>query len=141
PAGTPANFNGVPIAGVLGFGSTTVLFGNDNVDNDWRSGLRVRAGFWFDECQTCGLEGSYFFLAPSVKHVAFDCFSSPVLARPFVDVFDTANGVPLAVPRGNAELVCLPGELNGTVAVDTRTQLYGFDVNVRKNLMCTCDYR
>ena len=43
PVGTPLG-----IAGQLGQPTTTVLFGNSSVNNDWRSGGRITAGYWFD---------------------------------------------------------------------------------------------
>ena len=43
PAGTPQ-----AQAGVLGLPTTTVLFGNSDVNDDWRAGGRITAGYWFD---------------------------------------------------------------------------------------------
>ena len=34
-----------------------------------------------------------------------------------------------------------PGVVNGFIGVHTSTDLYGFDANFRKNLICSCDYR
>jgi len=140
PSGTPR-----ALAGVLGAPTTRVLFGDEKIDDDMRAGFRVRAGFWLDECQTCGLEGSYFFVGPPTTNKTFSCLDAPVLARPFVDV---NPGVPSpfgAAVAGfgspNSELVCFPGVLNGTVNVDARTEFWGFDANVRKNLWCCCDHR
>src|SRR5207344_153164 len=36
------------VTGVLGAPGTSVLFGQSTVNDDWRSGVRVRAGYWFD---------------------------------------------------------------------------------------------
>src|SRR5262249_59464695 len=131
PAGTPRTE-----AGVLGAPGAAVLFGDQDVDDDVRSGLRVRLGFWLDECQTCGLEGSFLYVGREAEANTFACNPScPIVARPF---FNAAPATPTAqlvtVPRPDSELVCLPGILNGTVTVDTVTEFYGFDANFRKNL-------
>ena len=47
--------------------TATTLFGGDTVTNGPLSGMRVRLGYWFDDCQTCGLEGSFFFLGPCAR--------------------------------------------------------------------------
>ncbi len=140
PSGTPR-----ALAGVIGAPTTRVLFGDERIDNDLTAGFRVRAGFWLDDCQTCGLEGSYFFLGPQTTNRTFTCLDAPVIARPFIDV---NPGVPNpfgAAVAGfgspNSELVCFPGVLNGTVNVHARTFFEGFDVNARHNLWCGCDYR
>jgi hypothetical protein len=105
--------------------------------------MRLRSGFWFDECRTCGLDGSFFFLGRDDDHRSFDCFDFPVLARPF---FNAATATPVAaglppVPTPDSELVCLPGVITGSVTVDTSSRFWGTDTNLRKNLCCTCDYR
>lgn len=53
PAGTPLG-----VAGVLGAPGTTILFGNSAVNDDWCSGGRVSAGYWFDPGHTRGVEAS-----------------------------------------------------------------------------------
>jgi hypothetical protein len=140
PAGTPR-----ALAGVLGAPTTRILFGGDKINDDMQAGFRVRAGMWLDDCNTCGIEGSYFFLGPNTTNKTFTCVDAPVLARPFIDVNPGvpnpfgANAVAFGSP--NSELVCFPGVLNGTVNIDASTYLYGFDANFRRNLLCTCDYR
>ncbi len=126
PAGTPRELAGVLLPGTL------VLAGNENVNDDLRAGMRLRSGVWFDECQTCGLDGSFFFLGRDDDHRSFNCFDFPVLARPF---FNAATGAP------DSELVCLPGVITGSVTVDTSSRFWGADANLRKNLCCACDYR
>ena len=57
PANTPQ-----ADAGVLGRPGTTVLFGNDALFDNDRSGGRVRLGVWLDNQQDYAVEGEYFFL-------------------------------------------------------------------------------
>src|SRR5262249_51150728 len=136
PAGTP-----VGAAGALGLPTTAILYGGKNVDEDFRSGFRLRAGFWLDDCQSCGLEGSYFFLAPAAERRLCTGAGPPLLARPFFELFDPVPGAARATPLASAAPVSLPNQLSGAVRVHTRTELYGFDANVRKNLVCGCDLR
>src|SRR5262245_51999376 len=48
--------------GVLGAPGTAVVAGGRELNKDFFPGLRFGAGFWLDECQNWGIEGSYFFL-------------------------------------------------------------------------------
>ncbi|HEY1379561.1 MAG TPA: BBP7 family outer membrane beta-barrel protein [Gemmataceae bacterium] len=140
PSGTPR-----PLAGVLGAPTTRVLFGDEKINDEMEAGFRVRAGLWLDDCQTCGLEGSYFFVGPPTTNRSFSCLDAPVLARPFIDVNPGVASPFGAAVAGfgspNSELVCFPGVLNGTVDINARTEFWGFDANARKNLWCCCDYR
>ena len=45
--------------GVLGAPSTSVLFGQSTVNEDWRSGVRVRAGYWFELGPKHGSRGTF----------------------------------------------------------------------------------
>jgi hypothetical protein len=138
PVGTPRSLAGVP-----GAPSTIVLFGNDTVDDDLRTGLRIRAGAWLDACQTCGIEGSYFFLGSNSGSHDFSSLGASILARPFLDVNPNSTN-PLGSPslvKPNSELISFPGIVNGSVNIHTNSQLYGFDANLIKNLCCGCCYR
>jgi hypothetical protein len=119
-------------AGVLGAPGTVVLFGGGDVDNKLRSGGRFTAGYWFDPCQTCGLEGSFFFLGK--RSVSFDASSdtTPVIARPFINVLQGQESV---------ELTALPGVATGSLHVDLSSRLWGAEANVRHLLCCGCGYR
>jgi hypothetical protein len=128
PAGTPRT-----AAGVLGQPNTTVLFGNQRVNDDIAPGFRVRVGTWIDCQQLWGIEGSFFFLGNDTAHFLANGSQFPVLSRPF---FNVQTGAP------DAELVAFPGTLAGTVTVnDHRNAFYGFDANARCNLCCGCNGR
>ncbi len=124
PAGTPR-----PAAGVLGQPTTTVLLGNERVNDDGRSGFLVRGGIWLDDCQTCGLESSFFVLGNHARSDVFGANDGATLARPF---FNTLTGAQ------DAELVAFPGVVTGSVGVHTTINFYGGDVNARTNLCCGC---
>jgi hypothetical protein len=128
PPGTP-----VGQAGVLGTPGAVVLFGDNHVNNDARSGFRVTLGGWLNEQQTLGLEGSFFMLKRLATGFTVSSPGSPILARPFVDA---TTGLPAA------ELVAFPGTLSGTVrAAESSTGLLGAGALLRCNLCCGCGYR
>jgi len=120
----------------LGAPGTTVLFGGDEIDDDFlRSGGRFTLGFWLNECQTKGIEASYFFLGS--RSTNFDASSSgapgsSLLGRPF---FDTSTGTQ------GVELLAVPGFAAGAVRVGTNSNLQGAEVNGICNLCCGCCYR
>lgn len=126
---------GVPGAtltpGVLGTPGTTVLVGNSALDNPVRSGGRFTAGLWLNDCQTFGIEGSYFFLGS--RTMRFDRVSdggpdSGVIARPF---FDVLSGMQ------NSQLVAFPGLARGEIHLNATTRLQGADLNVICVPCCT----
>ena len=140
PAGTPRN-----LAGVIGAPGTRILFGDERINDEMSVGFRVRAGLWLDDCQTCGLEGSYFFLGQQSTNKTFTFLDSPVLARPFFDVNPgtpnplNANIAGFGAP--NSQLVNYPGVVMGSVNVNAQTDFYGFDANTRHNIICECNHR
>ncbi len=117
-------------AGILGRPDTVVLFGGSAVDNEERHGGRFTFGFWTDPCQTCGVEGTYFFLGDrSIRFLASSA-AFPVLARPF---FNLNAGTEFS------EVSTSPGLATGTVSVTSPTELWGFETNLRKQLCCGGD--
>jgi hypothetical protein len=126
PPGTPGP--GPAVAG-LGNPSTAILFGGDSVENGLRSGGRFTAGYWFDCCETCGIEASGFFLGQ--RSIFFNS-ALPVLARPF---FNIATG------QESSEVTALPGTATGSIAIEAPSRLWGAEVDLRHNLCCGCWYR
>src|SRR5262249_31926970 len=101
PPGTP-----LPQAGVLGQPGTAVLFGNDDVNDRFRAGARVRAGYWFDPWRSRGIEVDAFVLDRGSTGFALRSAGSPILAHPFIDA---DSGVPRSF------LVAFPGSLTGSI--------------------------
>ena len=127
PPGTPQAG-----AGVAGTPGVLTLFGGSGVNDDFRSGGRIRVGSWLDCNQTLGVEASFFMLANSSS--GFDAASSgnPILARPFLN---TMTGMP------DAELVAFPGIVTGAVSARETSELLGAGIWLRHNLCCGCCYR
>lgn len=127
PAGTP-----ITNAGVLGTPGASTFFGGGNLNNQWRSGVRLRAGFWLNQAQTIGFEASGFYLGQDATDFRASSPGSPILSRPFLN---TQTGLPAA------ELVAFPGVLSGTASVSSGSNLYGFGPSLLFNLCCNCDSR
>jgi hypothetical protein len=122
---------GDPIPGALGAAGTTVLFGDNNVNGDSRSGARFRLGYWFGDQHLLGIEGGGFFLGTQKQQFAASSIGSPILARPII------NGL---TGMEDTERVADPGGLAGTVLVNTQSQLWGYDINLRTSLCCGCNW-
>lgn len=133
PSGTPqAN------AGVLGQ-DTSVLFGNERIDDEYRSGMRLQGGIWLDTCKNLGLEFSYLSLFNDTNQFFASTESSlgsgvglPILARPF---FNAMTGLP------DSELVSYPNLVDGVVGVATSSRLDSLQFHIRKNRSHGCNSR
>ena len=114
-------------AGVLGLPGTTTVFGGGQ-EGLLHSGGRYSLGYNLD-CNGCNrLEFNYLFLTNEGED--FDRTGGNeggILSRPFNNVF---TGAP------DAELVGVPGVVDGRVRVDTSTEFQSFGGLWRHNLLC-----
>ncbi len=118
--------------GFLGQPGTQTLLGPGQFGPTLRDGFRVRAGAWLDECGTCGIDGSFFFLGSRGESFAVNSNQFPTITRPIF----APN-----IPGEFGELVSFPGLSTGVLVVDTDSQLWGADVNFRKAVCRTCTSR
>jgi hypothetical protein len=118
-------------AGILGLPTTSVLFGGNNIDGAVRSGGRIRLGYWFDSCDTIGIEGTYFALGTATSSFNASSLQTPILARPFRNLEPGSVG-------NDAELVAYPNLFSGNISVNATSQLQGGELLVRKALCCDC---
>lgn len=111
-------------AGVLGK-DTTVLFGDQVVGGDVRSGFRTILGIWMDASMLWDLEFEYF--SPGGRSVGFAETSSgdPILARPFLD-FQTN--------QQSALPVAYPGVATGTITAEASDYFQSFGLSVSRCL-------
>ena len=119
----------VPLGGQLGAVGTTTLFSGDQNYNA-RHGGRFTIGTWLDDCQTTGIEGSYFFLNGSSDNFNASSTGAPgsdVLARPF---FNVITGLQ------DRQLIASPGVSSGTIGISSSSQLQGANLNMLCNLCC-----
>lgn len=127
-----ASSDGTPLseAAILGGPSTEVLFGDESVNNDARSGFRLRGGQWLDDCCTCAFEGSFFLLGTDDEGLtAGSADGSQIVGRPF---FNVQTG------EGGAELVSFPGVVSGFVTAEANSsEFLGADFGWRNAIYCT----
>jgi len=123
PAGTDRS-----LAGTLSNPNTVILLGGNRLNDDFRNGFRLRAGFWLDECQTCGIEGDFFFLGRSRQGGAFGSDGSQIIARPFNNAL---------TGQADAQLVSFPNVLSGVVSVDASSDFIAGGFNFVHNLCCS----
>lgn len=115
--------------GIPGFGDTRVLFGG-NFGNTLHTGGRFTIGRWFGDDQIRGVEGRLFFLGQTDSTFAVTSAEYPVLARPFFNV-NTPFG-PLS------EVIASPGRGLGAAIIDLQNDVWGAEVNYRRNLWRSC---
>jgi len=130
--------------GALGNAGTRILYGDEQILDDARSGFRVGLGSWLD-CGRCwGLEGDYWMLGKATDHfrAASDAQGNPALFRPFFNINPRDEDGEFDPPaREDAEIVSMPALLAGTVMVDSFSELQGAGIRVRHLLCCdsSCD--
>jgi hypothetical protein len=112
PIGTPQT-----AAGILGLPTTSVLFGNEKVNDDIRPGGRVQGGIWLDPAQTFAVEGHYWGLATETttffesSTFGTGSLDDRILARPF---FNVTPGV----DQPDARIIAFPDFIIGPLTVD-----------------------
>ncbi len=129
--------------GALDAADTRILYGNDTIFDEARSGFRVGLGTWFDCGRCVGLEGDFWVLGESSEQfrAASDSAGTPRLFRPFFNVNPRdAEGEFDPPAREDAEIVSSPGSLAGSVDVASYTELQGAGLRIRRQLCCatTC---
>lgn len=120
-------------AGVIGFSTTSLLFGPQGVNGDGRSGARIALGRWLDPCESRGVEVSYMTLGRGRETFSASNNEYPVLARPFFNLTPGLDNV-----TEDSRLIAYPNVVSGTVLVDATTELHGLEVSVTKCAMQSC---
>jgi hypothetical protein len=110
--------------GALNQSSTAVLFGNNPINFNFFSGVKLEAGVFLDDTNRFSLEWSGTLVFPNYSNFAAggDGGGNPVIARP---IFDISRGVE------GAFLTSLPGVLNGTINIDAKSQFASTEFNAR----------
>jgi hypothetical protein len=122
----------------LGNPNTAVLFGGNEVDDELRSGGRIRMGMWLDSHQSAGIEGHFFGFEEVRSHFNFEQTGPAALSlgRPFIEV---APNQPIpGVNPGEAALLAAfvdPNTglvvSNGRADIDTSSNLYSAGILAR----------
>ena len=111
------------VGGVLGQPGTTVLFGNNELNDDWRSGGRLSAGIWLNPSQATGIEGNVFALEEETTEFSAAQTAPNFIARPFFNV---------QIPAEDARLVPSVGFTDGGIAIRASTELQGAELMLRQ---------
>jgi hypothetical protein len=114
-------------AGVLGESGTQVLYGDELTASGPWSGIRLRGGVGLDDFRQWWLIVDGFYLPMYSDTFELTSQDQAILARPFYDQ---------ALNDQNAELVSFPGVIDGRIAVDVWSELWGAGVALRKNVYC-----
>jgi hypothetical protein len=120
------------LSGFLDQPGTRVLFGPGDADVGTHSGGRFAAGIWLDDCGSCGVEASLFFLGRESFEFDANSRQFPRIVRPFF------------APNLNAEFgetVVSPGLSTGGISIRGGSELWGADVNFRRSCLRWCDGR
>lgn len=122
PDGTP-----VGIAGVLP--NAQILFGNERINTQGRSGGRFTLGYWMDPCETLGIEDSFFFVGNGDQSYFASSSGSPILARPFFNTDTDAQ---------DALLLAYPQIVIGNIGITSSRTVAANEVNLRRALVVDC---
>lgn len=118
PAGTAVNQ-----AGWLGGNETSVLFGGE-LNDDFRSGFRVRGGWYVDPSRFWAVGGDYYQLLGDGDSFSATSDGSTILARPFYNMLSGLE---------SAQLIAYPARVRGSVDIDTDTTLRSFGIHVQSD--------
>lgn len=134
PIVTTGPASNLVFAGAVGLPSTVPLFGGRRTLNDWRSGLRLEAGMWFDEGHRTGVSARLYSLFSESDRFAAQATGATVVNVPhFIPVGGAAVQIPV--------FVGFPGLTAGSVQTSARTALVGGDINWRRLLTRGDSYR
>jgi len=111
--------------GALDSLDTKLLFGQNGMDFQDRTGGRFTAGWWLDDDQVWSVQAGYFFLRGRAIGHAFSSPGEPVLATPFTNAL---TNIP------DSSLITFPGILSGQVVIDAPSFLQGAEANLNAKL-------
>jgi len=126
-------------AGTTGGPGTSNLISGQNVNDDWRSGVRLYGGIWLDDSQRFGIEGNFFYLGNSNDRFAAGSDGTDIVTRPFTNNVrrNAAGTFSQVAPFQDTQLVSFPNVLRGTITADSQSELIGGGANLVRNLCCT----
>lgn len=101
-------------AGILGFPTTSTVFGDNDLFEGSTPGFRIRGGKLLDDGCT-GIDIEFFMLAEQHENFLMASSGNPILTRPFRD---TLTG------QQNSELVGYPGVATGQLRFHGQSRLY-----------------
>lgn len=114
------------VAGVLGEPTTTTLFSGTQ-SSGVLPGLRLGAGYIFDQDYGLGIEAGFMFLSSNSSTFSFDSADhNGILARPYVDATSSDP---------DAVLVGFPGLSTGTIGIESKVgDFYSINLNMTEKI-------
>lgn len=109
--------------------NSTVLFGNDLVNDGGHSGFRTTLGMWLDCRHTWDVEFDYLNLGGQSSGFSEFSAGTPILTRPFFN---------MQTNQQDAELVAFPNVASGSISVLAKDYFQSAGVSMSYNL-CSCD--
>ncbi len=115
--------DGIP--GALGQSNTQVVYGN-NINYAGFSGTRVSAGIYFDDARNWGVMASGFYLGTQTNSQTFGNAGNSV----------QTFGQPVVIPGfgEQAYSATYPGYIKGVVSGSSTVSMWGWDINLSRNL-------
>jgi hypothetical protein len=103
---------------------TTVLFGDESVNKDAKSGGRFTLGMWTDPGHQHGWDFTYTYLAPERTSYGASSSDYTILGRPFFNI-ETGSA--------DANLINYPNPLySGSISIDAETKFQGTELLYRR---------
>jgi hypothetical protein len=127
PASTPLSQ-----AGVLGQPGTSVIFGDQEMNQGLHGGVRITFGTWLGCCQENGVEFSYMMLGDNTQSFSTASMGDPILARPFFNTTTNAE---------DSHIIAYPNVANGTFNTISTENFDGGEILFRRALVHGCDGR
>jgi hypothetical protein len=119
-------------AGVLGAPGTTVLFGDQELNNDLRGGVRLSFGAWLDACDNLGIEFTYLGLGQGAQNYEANSTGNPILARPY---FDADTG------KQDSHLIAYPNVVEGSFLCSSTSDFQAAEAVAHWVIVRSCDSR
>jgi len=129
----PADGGVLPNPGQNDNPTTEILYGDQPLLENARSGGRILLGVWLDDCGKQALEGDYLILGDLTESFfAEGQDGDPIISRPFFDFFPVLGGP----PQESAQEVS-SDRLDGSILVNSRSSFQSAGVRLRHNLCRT----
>lgn len=106
--------------GALGLPYTTISYGNESLDYQDRSGLRITVGGMVSPEHRLAIEASYLTLDGRTQGYQKSSPGNPIIARPFYDVINNQQ---------DSSLTTYPGYFSGSINISNTSYLSTAELN------------
>lgn len=121
--------------------ASEILFGNEQIDTDLRTGLRLQLGHWSDCDGTVGWQVTYFSVFDDDQTGDFSAGTegaaaagNPILGRPFFNVNPAINDQ-------DALLISSPNVVAGSININSSSEIHSVSFNLRQHYRSGCKGR